>query len=389
MSSHVTSTPAPSSDPGARGKFGVTVLGIGALAVAAWLGVRVVAKTAENKQIEAKRAVANSQGEKLQSVKTLAPVPATWVPVVPLEGTIEAEQRALLAFKVGGRLTFVGPRLGDTVKAGQLLGRLDASEASAQQNAAAAQLKAAQAQYALAGDAERRTVELVKGGALAEANGVQAEQQRALAEAQAAAAQAQLGLASTSLSNHTLTAPFAGTITRAPTTRGSVVGPGEPLFEVVDASKLRLRGTVTESDAALLKAGAKVSIEGAGGNGEGSLRTVLGVLDQRTRRVPVEADLDPTSTLRVGAFVRATVTTETPINVLKVPGSVLRPGSQDVVLAVIDGKLVEKHITFAVDSKTGELLVRAGIASGDQLVDAPRPESRDGERVVLAAAPAQ
>jgi hypothetical protein len=173
-------------------------------------------------------------------------------------------------------------------------------------------------------------------------------------------------------------------VTRAPTTRGSVVGPGEPLFEIVDATKLRLRGTVTESDAALLKAGAKVTIEGAGGTAVGTLRTVLGVLDQRTRRVPVEADLEPSSALRVGAFVRATVTTESPINVLKVPGSVLRPGSQDVVLAVVDGKLVEKHVAFAVDSKSGELLVRSGLSSTDQIVDSPRPESRDGERVELA-----
>ena len=81
------------------------------------------------------------------------------------------------------RLSQIGAKVGDVVKAGALLGVLDSSEASAQLKAAQAQVRAAEAQLALAEDTERRTTSMVQSGAFAEAAGVQSAQSKALAQA--------------------------------------------------------------------------------------------------------------------------------------------------------------------------------------------------------------
>lgn len=368
-----------------RGSYGLWVLGIAGVLVVAWLGVRIATTVTQQKDIAAKRAANPPADADTLQVQVVGPVRASWIPSVSLEGTIEAEQRSLLGFKVGGRLTGVEVRLGDHVKAGQLLGRLDAGEAFAQQSAAKAQLEAAHAQVMLAQDTERRTAQLVKSGALTEANGVQAEGQRALAEAQAAAARAQLGLTGASLSNHTLTAPFAGVVTRAPSTRGAVVGPGEALFEIVDMSALRLKGSIGESDASLARVGSRVSIQTPSGVAVGHIRAVVGVLDAGTRRIPVEADVEPHDGLHVGSFVRATIDTDEPVAVWSVPGQALRPGSQDVVLVVRNGQLEERNVMFSVDTRSGNLLVRRGLMGNEQIVLSPRPEARSGDKVKTGA----
>src|SRR5688500_9375884 len=69
-----------------------------------------------------------------------------------------------------------------------------------------------------------------------------------------------LALARSGVDSHPLSAPFAGTITRAPTGMGAVVAPGQVLFELVDTSTLKLSTTVTEADADLLATGAEVVV---------------------------------------------------------------------------------------------------------------------------------
>src|SRR5262249_47311021 len=138
----------------------------------------------------------------LPTVSTVLPTAGTWDPVVEIDGTVAAGQEAQIGFKTGGRIAQVAVKLGDSVKAGQLLATLDSSEAVAQLRAAQAQQRAAEAQLALATDTERRTQTMVQSGSVAEATGVQTTQQRALASAQVEASQAQVSLTQVMIGNH-------------------------------------------------------------------------------------------------------------------------------------------------------------------------------------------
>jgi RND family efflux transporter MFP subunit len=359
----------------------------------AWTGSRVASATqaqaalAEKRAVEAEKTLAAAKAP--ERVSVVVGTPATWLPSVTLDGTLTAEQSASVGFKVGGKIGSLKVKVGDQVRAGQLLATLDATEASAQTAASAAQVRAAEAQLALAQDTARRTQAMVQSGSFAEASGVQTAQQHALAQAQLDAAKAQAALARVSLGNHSLVAPFAGTVTKVPDGIGEVVGPGTPLFEVVNTKVLKLSTTVSEHDANLLSLGAPVQLELESGKATGRLSAVLGTVDLKTRRVPVEASFDNPGFLRVGSFVQAHVDAKNEIQVLRLPHEVLRPGSQDEVVVVgPTGVLEVRHVVLAVD-KDGSLLIRRGLVATDKVVAKPKPEAKSGDVVTVEPAGAK
>lgn len=356
---------------------------------AAWAGVRIQAATHQKAVVAAQRDEdakrANAAAHALASVNTVAPLPATWDPIVEIDGTIAAGQHADIGFKVSGRIAKVLVKVGDAVKAGQLLATLDASEASAQLRAAEAQERAAQAQLTLASDTDRRTQAMVRTGAVAEGAGVQSAQQRALAAAQLDSAEAQVSLNQVTLANQRVVAPFAGNVTRAPDGPGGIASPSTSLFELDDLSHLKLKGTLGERDAALVEPGAALTIDTERGPVTGSVTAVLGTVDPSTRRVRVEASIDNGgSRLRAGTFVRATVKGKSGMAVLELPRETLRPGSQDEVFVVENGALAARHLAFSI-APNGTLLVRHGLAPSDRVVLAPRSDAQPGDRVSVTA----
>jgi len=387
---------APAAASPARVKAPLTGIVVALLAVGglvAWTSTRVATATkaqaavAEKRVAEAERNAALAKQP--ERVHVVVGQPGTWVPSVELEGTLAAEQSASLGFKVPGKIGSLKVKVGDQVRAGALLATLDATEAGAQAAATSAQVRAAEAQLALAQDSERRTQAMVQSGSFAEASGVQSSQQRALALAQLDAAKAQQSLARVSLGNHSLTAPFTGTVTKVPDGIGEVVGPGTPLFEIVNTKVLKLATTVSEHDANLLLPGAPVELDLEAGKVTGRISAVLGTVDERSRRVPVEASFDNPGFLRAGAFVEASVRAKQEIPVLKLPHEVLRPGSQDEVMAIgPGGRLEVRHLVLAVD-KDGTLLVRRGLSADDKLVAKPKPEAKAGDLVTIEPAAAK
>ena len=386
-----TASPDPESShlpEGARPRAPLVGVIAGVLTFAAfagWAGVRIQAATREKTAVAAQRNGDQQRAAELahapQSVNVVRPTPATWTPIVEIDGTLAAGQHAELGFKTGGRIAQISVKVGDAVKGGQLLATLDAGEAAAQVRATQAQVRAAEAQLALASDTDRRTQTLVQSGSAAEGMGVQSVQQRALAAAQLEAAQAQLSQNQVALANHRLSAPFAGSVTRAPEGIGAVVNPGTTLFEIDDLSHLKLKGTLGEQDAALVAPGAVLSIDTEHGAVTGTVTAVLGTVDPSTRRVRVEAAIDNAGgRLRAGSFVRATVASKESLDVLKLPHEALKPGAQDEVFVVEHDTLVSRHLAFSI-APDGTLLVRGGLKPSDRVVLAPRSDAEPGERV--------
>jgi multidrug efflux pump subunit AcrA (membrane-fusion protein) len=133
-----------------------------------------------------------------------------------------------------------------------------------------------------------------------------------------------------------------------------------------------------------VKVGAPVAISVEGREVEGKVVAVLGSVDPATRRVPVQAEVrnDPKRPILAGTFVRGTVAGLKPIDVLRLPSTTLRPGSQDEVVVAAAGKMQIRHIAFV--EHAGSLLVRSGIEAGDAVIVSPPAEAIDGAAVELA-----
>ena len=372
---------------GHRGGWVILILGI---ALAAWIGVRVKSALGVREAVAREHAAvaraATDNAAKLPTVTIVHGAKGTWQPQIPFEGSLTPAREADIGFKTAGRIASIRANVGDRVSAGAVLATLDSREAEAQVASATAQTQAAEAQLALAEDAERRTTAIVSSGAQAEAVGVEARQRRALAEAQLNGARAQLALARAVLGNHTLTAPFAGTIARGLRGAGGIVAPGmpgAPQFHLADLSTLRLVGSVGEQDAALARVGAEVEIARTGGRiVRGKVVAVVASLDPATKRVPVEAVIsnDRDEPLFAGALCRASIRGARPIEVMVLPREALRPGSQDEVMVVKGDRLTARRLDFVSD-RSGALLVRHGLAATDDVVAAPWAEAKEGDRV--------
>ena len=372
---------APPKAPVAGIVAGVALL----LGLGGWTAARVTTATQEKRAVAEQRAEDAARQKSLASapkrVEVVLPSPSEWVPTVEIDGTLVAARSAEIGFEAPGRIARLGAGVGDQVRAGALLATLDTAEAAARANAAEAGLRAAEAALTLATDADQRTAKMVASGSVAEAAGVETSQQRSLALARLDAARAELALSSVALKNHRLTAPFAGTVIRAPDGPGSVAAPGAVLFEIADLSRLTLRGTLGEHDAALVEPGSKLGIDTEKGPVEGTVRVVLGSVDPATRRVRVEADVDNADgRLRAGSFVRAEVRGAAPTRVLELPQGVLRPGAQDELFVVQGEALRSRRVVYSVGPK-GEILVRRGLEAGERVVRSPAPDARDGETV--------
>ncbi len=378
----------PPQKPAAGGfRYGKWVFGISALAFFGWIGVRVSEATQTKQAVAVERnAVAEQAKEAAQKpreVRVVHGTAETTVPSVSFEGSLVALEEADLGFKVPGRLSMIRARVGDKVKRGSVLAQLDAGEAAAQLKAAEAQLRAAEAQLALAADSHARTEKVVSAGVQPESLGVQAAQQKSLAEAQRDGANAQLLLARQSLGNQTITAPFDGTVTRAPNGTGTVVSPGTPLFHIADLSRLKLVGSVSAQDAALVRVGTPVEIVTQGRvTAQGAITAVVAALDEVTKRMPVQAVIEngADSNVVAGTLVRAQVRGTEKVSVVRLPHTVLKPGSQDEILVVEDERLVSRRIAFSI-APDGALLVRSGVSPTDAVLESPWPEATTGLQV--------
>lgn len=358
-----------------------------AAALAVWTGNHLSAEETDRHALTAAppSQVRPAPRASLQEVTVTRPISVVRQPVVELEGMLTPQQATSLAFSVGGVISRLSARVGDEVKAGARLAQLDTSHAAMQFAVTAARVRAATANLTIAVDHADRNTSLVATGSLHAASAVDSQLQSTVAAAELEAARAQHSEAQLALNEHTLRAPFAGTVVEAPDAIGAVVGPGTPLFRLAKLKTLKLNATVTEAEAARLAVDGKVLIDTKDGPVEGRITRVLATLDA-ARRVPVEAEIEAPGRLRAGAFVRARAETRAPEHALRLPSDVLRKGTNDEIFVVLPGEpptLVARRIVHDVDS-SGALLIRSGVGADEVVVASPKPKTSSGDAVVIA-----
>jgi len=255
------------------------------------------------------------------------------------------EQRlARIGATITGRVTEIDAVLGQTVKKGDVLARLNSSELSTQQ------LAYLKARAVL--ELNRRNAERAK--ALFEADVIaaaelqrrQSEYQISVAETRAAADQLQLlGVTPAAIERlgkhgavNSLTpvvATLSGVVVERKLAQGQVVQPADALFVVADLSNLWAVAQVPEQQVSQVKAGQSVSIEvPALGNEKllGKLVYVGQTIDPETRTVLVRTALDNSDGRLKPAMLASMLIEAKPADRLVIPASaVVRENDMDHV----------------------------------------------------------
>ena len=179
-----------------------------------------------------------------------------------------------------------------------------------------------------------------------------------------------------------LRAPFQGIIRSRSAEPGSFVGPGQPIL-TLDGGGLELRASLTDAEAAGLKAGREIPFESGGQTGKARILALASSADPLTHRRDMRATVLPPSTLRPGAFARIRVAGVHAEDSRWLPDSALvRRGGLAGVFVIEDGHAALRWISLGGE-QGGLVEVRAGLKEGEAVVDHPG-DLRDGQPVEVA-----
>ncbi len=214
------------------------------------------------------------------------------------DGVVEAVRQTVIAAQVSGAVVQLDVKVGDTVKAGQVLLRIDAR--AADQNAAAsdAQVQAARASLEVATQEYERKKQLFQKNYISQAALERAESEFKATRAQVAAQGAQAGAARTESGLHIIRAPYSGVIAEVPVSTGDMAMPGRPLLTLYDPSVLRITAAVPQTVATQVVGGQvpRAELPGLPAPRQWVTPTrvqVLPTVDAATHTVQMRLDLPP------------------------------------------------------------------------------------------------
>lgn len=207
-------------------------------------------------------------------------------------GRAEAARRSALGFELPGAIAAVAVDVGDAVEAGQPLAHLDTRRLAAARDEAAALVRAAQANLVQAEAELRRVARLAE---LAVASTREVDEAVGVRDAAAAsrdAGAAALARIETDLAKSSLPAPYAGTVVARLRYEGEIVAAGEPIVEIIETSRMRVRAGVPPVTARDWRPGMTVVGERDGERFDAVIERVVPARDASTRTWEVLVTID-------------------------------------------------------------------------------------------------
>ncbi len=329
-------------------------------AIASGLVLSGCSRSQESKAVETRPA---------ERVAVAAVVEKKAARVAAVPGEVRAADRAVLAAKVAGHVQELAVKLGQDVRAGDVLVRLSAPELVAQVERARTAL--AQAERELGRDRD-----LKKGGVTTD-DAVRTGEERVRA-VQAALAEAEAVLAYTEIK-----APFDGRVAARPVNLGDLAMPGQALIVTDRSGAGEVLARVPEAQARRLSLGDALTVAADAERVAVSVTEIAAAADAATRTVEVVLALPEGSAWRPGRFVSVEVLEG---DVLKrfVPVTAVRAfGQVESVLVVSDGR-ARLRIVQTGRSDGGQVEILSGVEPGEVVVANPAAALRDGQSVEVA-----
>ena len=312
--------------------------------------------------------------------------------VVGVSGSLKALQTAAIKAKVAGEVQGISKREGDSVKAGEVVARIDSTEAQARVRQAEQQAKSAQAQVLIAKRSQDNNQSLVQQGFISATALETSTNNLAAAEANHQAALAALDIARKSLGDTTLRSPLSGQVSARLVQNGERVGVDARILEVVDLAGFELEVALAPADAASVVVGqqARLQIEGLASPVEATVARVNPSVQAGSRSVLVYLRLPAVAGMRQGLFAQGEVITGQ-LNAPAVPLSAVRNDKPQPYIQLIQGgKIAHVPVTLGRQGlRDGEpMLVLDNVAAapvGAQLLRVQAGLIREGTEVKLAA----
>jgi RND family efflux transporter MFP subunit len=325
---------------------------------------------------------------------------------ISLYGEFRPYQEILLHAKVSGYVQSIRVDIGDHVKAGEALAKLEVPELKDDLNRASAilaksqeEVKRAEADYRDAHLAYQRLLEVAKSHPtmiaeqeLDAAKDKDAEKDGALGSARENVheSQAEMGRIQTMVDYATISAPFSGIITKRFADTGALIQAGTasdtqamPLVELAEDSLLRLDFPVPESAVAEIRVGApvEVTVDALHETFPGKISRYSGRVDVSTRKMQTEVEVpNPDGRLTPGMYANVRLVLEQSKNALTVPLQAVTLGQKPTVVVLNHNqRLEQRDVTLGLQTPD-KIEIRSGLADNELVLVGNRAGIQMGQK---------
>jgi HlyD family secretion protein len=309
---------------------------------------------------------------------------------ISLTGNVEPRSRVTVYSKVSGEVKKLAVGVGDRVKKGALIARIEKEKLILQAERLEASLEAAEANL----EKLRKDFERIK--SLFEKSAVSRQRMDDIdiacksARAQVKELKAALGLARIQVGDSEICAPIGGTIAKKFIEEGDTVTAtsqmkGTPLVVVVDMDMVKVVVNAAEKDIVSVKMGLDANVRVDAYPDEvftGRVSNVSPVLSPLTRTAPVEIEItNADHLLKPGMFARVELVTEVHENVLVVlvESIIYRDGETNIFVVEKDTAVL-REVTTGVENG-GVVEITSGLRKWEKIVTEGSYGLKDGDRV--------
>jgi RND family efflux transporter MFP subunit len=325
---------------------------------------------------------------------------------ISLYGEFRPYQEILVHAKVSGYVQSIRVDIGDHVRAGDPLAKLEIPELNDDLNRASAVLaksqedvKRAEADYRDAHLAYQRLVEVAKSHPtmvaqqdLDASKDKDAEMEDTVGSARenVRESQAELGRIQTMMDYATISAPFSGTITKRFADTGALIQAGTasdtqamPLVELAEDSLLRLDFPVPESAVPEIHVTepVEVTVDALHQTFPGKISRYSGRVDVSTRKMETEVEVpNPDGRLSPGMYATVRLVLEQSKNALTVPLQAVTLGQKPTVV-VLNGhlRLEQRDVTLGLQTPD-KIEIRTGLADNELVLVGNRAGIQLGQK---------
>jgi RND family efflux transporter MFP subunit len=319
--------------------------------------------------------------------------------------------------RVNGRLQAVSVNLGDPVKQGQVIARVEDLEIREQVRQAEATFKVGQAtirqreaDLTLSKNNRDRSMNLFERQLLPQQtfDDVDARYQAALAQldlarAQFEASKARLDELKITLSNTLIVAPVDGFVGKRMLDPGAFASTNAPVASIVDIRTVRMVANLVERDMQRVPAGTTANVEVDAYPGQqfkGRVSRVAPVFDPATRTAEIEIEVPNTDfRLKPGMYSRVNLTIGTRQDAMTIPRNALvevdgKSGVFVAETASVEGTrgggpgpaMTARFVIVQVGIRSGDAIeVTRGLSEGARVITIGASALKDGDRIVAAS----
>lgn len=360
-----------------------------------------VTKKLQARKLESSAAAASSSkatpGYDLSPTDVVVASPQELVRTLSVSGGLKAVNSGFIKAKVAAEVKALTVREGDTVKAGQVIGQLDTTELVLRLRQAEQTAASSRAQLNIAQRALENNRALVAQGFISPTGLETSVSNEAAAQASYGAAVAAVDLTRKSLADARLVAPISGQISQRLVQVGERVSIDARIVEVVDLSRIELEAAMAPEDVVDVKVGqvARLQVDGFTDPLPATVARINPSAQAGTRAVMVYLVLTPRPGLRQGLFAKGHIELQRRTALVAPVSAVRIDQAKPYVLAVVDGKVVQKTVALGA---RGEATLGAGresvvelsegLAAGSTLLRGTVGQLREGTPVSVSTAAA-